>query len=87
MKTNSVKCDSCGEEQVVETNYPHHWGLQLSTVDFKQNRGGMIFDVMLYPPLEREYHFCGLHCLRAWVVKNVQAPASERRDSLDGSHG
>lgn len=74
--TRSVKCDHCETELIVDTDYPHDWGLELASKDFGVNSSGMQFACICHPPLKRAYHFCGLKCLAAWAGDQVPAEVS-----------
>ena len=64
MKTLEIKCDAC-EADLTSTGNSIDWRLTL-TPEQKPSRGGFVTDMMIYPAVEREHHFCGLPCLDYW---------------------
>lgn len=65
MKTVQVICDGCGADLTTRSNSVDY-RLVLTSED-KPGRGfGAYTDMMIYPPLERAHHFCGLTCLDHW---------------------
>lgn len=72
MTTTSTTCDACGTELSIDSSYPANYGLALAAKDFGRNTSGVTFGVAMYPPLEREHHFCGLGCLGRWLNKEAE---------------
>lgn len=66
-KVNSIKCDECGEELIIDDMSPHNYGLSLKAEDYGTNSSSMQHLVCIYPPIEREHNFCGLGCLQKWI--------------------
>lgn len=67
-ETVTVLCDQCGKDLSYHlSSYPGEYVITLAAKrkprppDYK---GGMVFAVIDYPPLDRTYHFCNLACLR-----------------------
>ena len=70
MKTTSIVCDECGKEMVIESNYPHRWGLELSCKDFGINKSGFAYAINSPPILDRPFHFCNEDCLKNWMYSD-----------------
>ena len=66
---SSVICDDCQTELIEDSEYPHKFGLQLSVRDYGVNTSGMVYAIALQPPLDRDYHFCGINCLKNWTQR------------------
>jgi hypothetical protein len=64
MKTTDIRCDGCGGN-LLYTGNSIDYRLALN-VERKPSRGGFVTDMMIYPPLERDHHFCDLRCLDHW---------------------
>jgi len=65
----SITCDSCNKELVVDSPYPHNYGLHLSVKDYGINTSGVVYCIMQHPPIDSPKDFCGIKCLTEWVVK------------------
>jgi len=64
---NSITCDQCGSELIVDSSYPHKFTLQLSCIDTGINTSGSTFAVAMYPLLKEPHHFCDFKCLEGWM--------------------
>lgn len=62
----SVTCDNCQRELVIDSSYPHEWGLELSAKDFGIKSGVTVYACICDPPIEETRHFCGIKCLYSW---------------------
>lgn len=71
----SIICDTCEKELIVDSSYPHRYALKLSAVDYGRNSSGMVYSVAMLPPLDRDYHFCGMKCLNAWKSESSDQAA------------
>lgn len=60
-----VKCDNCKRDISTSTN-SEDWRLALINQAIP-SRSEVVTDMMMSPPLYRDYHFCGLHCLKEWL--------------------
>ena len=67
----SITCDSCDKELIVDSSYPHDWGIEVAPKDFGTNSSGMVYACICHPPIDRKHHFCGLKCLAQWAEKQV----------------
>lgn len=62
---NNILCDNCKKE----LNYS--FGIAKYRLNLSCNHlphdGGHVIDVFIYPTLDRDFHFCGLECLKNWL--------------------
>lgn len=68
----NITCDGCEIKMSKQSAYPAEYGLVLSCKDFNTNKTGIVFSCMVYPIINRDYHFCGLDCLSNWIKKGDQ---------------
>lgn len=61
---HQVICDVC-DADITFTGNSIDYRIAL-TVEPIPNRGGYVTDMMIYPPLDKNRHFCGEACLRLW---------------------
>jgi len=71
-----VLCDQCNRQLNIQSDCPHEYGVSLSPQDFKESKGGSVYAVYQRPPLDRDYHFCGVVCLQKWVNNEVDNKGS-----------
>lgn len=64
MKQVDITCDACGHD-LTATGNSIDWRLSL-TAERKPSRGGFVTDMMIYPAIKHDMHFCGLPCLDLW---------------------
>ena len=64
----NIECDFCKTELNKSCGVTRY-RLNLSC-ETLLDYGGISFDVYVLPPLEGDFHFCGLGCLREWLKKN-----------------
>ena len=64
----SITYDHCGTELVVDSKYPHYYGLHLSAKDYGINSTEMYYAISMPPPLDSAKDFCGKKCLMAWLA-------------------
>ena len=64
MKNVEIKCDTCGHD-LTSTGNSIDWRLAL-TAERKPSRGGFVTDMMIYPAIKHDMHFCALPCLDLW---------------------
>jgi hypothetical protein len=70
MLTQKVTCDHCCAD-ITDTGNELGYRLNLSAERLLINCKAMaVTAMMVYPPINRDHHFCGLNCLREWL--NVQ---------------
>jgi len=72
-KIDSILCDTCGKELIVDSNYPHHFTLKLSCIDTGINTSGMAFAIAMFPLLQDDKYFCDINCLWNWLKGRGQA--------------
>jgi hypothetical protein len=82
METTEIKCDQCGEDITYTGNsvdYRLILGFQSKDPWYLKEglRGGAVTDMMISPPLNRAYHFCGTSCLAVWAQKNYPQAAEQ----------
>lgn len=65
MKEIKITCDACGED-LIESAPGYRLCL---TAEAKKLIGNTMSAVMVYPPIKRDYHFCGFKCLIEWIKK------------------
>ena len=63
----SITCDNCKTELVVDSPYPHNYGLHLSAKDYGINTSGMTYALSMRPEINPSKNFCNLKCLAEWV--------------------
>jgi len=63
----SIICDGCYKELIQYSSSPAKYGLVLSSQDFNRNNTGLVYSIVVLPPIERKLHFCDKVCLRAWL--------------------
>lgn len=74
MKETKITCDGCGKDLTTTGNSVDY---RLALVNEAiPSGGGAVTDMMVYPPIERNVHFCGMRCLKAWL----SAPPNGRTD-------
>lgn len=61
----SVTCDGCGAD-LTWTGNSIDWRLALLNETIP-HRGSACTDMMIYPAIERDTHFCRLPCLQDWL--------------------
>lgn len=71
MSTRSIICDNCGKELVVDSSYPATFSLELKAINTGINTSGYKYAVAVIPPIKSTKHFCGLKCLKEWIMNNV----------------
>lgn len=70
MIRNSITCDNCGKELIVDSSYPAKYSLELKVINTGINTSNNVFAVMMYPPFEGTKHFCDIDCLGQWTQKS-----------------
>ncbi len=71
MIKTSITCDHCGKELVVDSKYPHNYGIHLYAKDYGINTSGSTFMVAMYPPIDSPKDFCDLKCLASWSSNEI----------------
>lgn len=78
MREHKVTCDTCGRD-ITSTGNSVDYRLDVVNVSLHSQRGeaGEMFavtDMMIYPPLKRDHHFCDLRCLQGhWIATGKPA--------------
>jgi hypothetical protein len=70
MKTISIECDQCGEELVVDSQFPAKYSLELNCINTGINTSDACFSVHIEPPFNGQKHFCNVTCLFRWAKTN-----------------
>jgi hypothetical protein len=64
--TQIITCDGCGND-ITTTGNSVDYRLSLRS-EPKPSWGGAVTDMMIYPSLKSNKHFCGLGCLDKWTT-------------------
>lgn len=68
----TITCDSCNADLTYTSNCMDY---RLVLANESKAREGNFATLMnLSPPIDRTMHYCGLGCLKRWVMKNVRLP-------------
>lgn len=67
MEYKKVTCDGCGAD-ISATGNSIDYRLRL-IAEALPSRSMCVTDMMIYPPIKQDAHFCGLGCLRTWLNK------------------
>lgn len=67
MKFAKVTCDGCGAD-ISSTGNSIDYRLLLTAEELPP-AGMSVTDMMIYPPIKQDAHFCGLGCLAVWLTK------------------
>jgi hypothetical protein len=65
MRETKVTCDGCGHDLSVRTNSVDY-RLVLQSESKPGSGDGFYTDMVIYPSVDRAYHFCALECLDRW---------------------
>ena len=68
MRTEQVICDGCGADLTTRTNSVDY-RLVLMSEPKPGSGSGFYTDMMIYPDVDLEHHFCGLDCLDLWMSR------------------
>lgn len=72
MEDRKVICDNCGADLTFTSN----------TMDYSirvinrqiPTHSGAVTDMYIYPPLKHNLDFCGLGCMKKWMLNNEATP-------------
>jgi hypothetical protein len=67
-KIVKVTCDGCGHDLTTRSNSVDY-RLVLCTESKPGYGAGAYTDMVIYPPVDRSYYFCGLGCLDHWRAR------------------
>lgn len=67
MKTVEIKCDTCESDLTYKSNMVDYRLVLGSEEKPGDGHGGAYTAMMIYPPVDRTHHFCGLVCLAKWL--------------------
>jgi hypothetical protein len=67
-----VTCDTCGKDITHTGNCVDYRLVLKSEAIPPRPGGGSVTAMMVYPPVSREYVFCGLDCLRSSQIARGQ---------------
>lgn len=65
MRTVEITCDNCAKDLSWSTNSVD-WRLSLQNQQIPSHALA-VTDMMIYPSIEADAHFCGLGCLQEWL--------------------
>ena len=87
-KTVKITCDGCGYDLTTRSNSVDY-RLVLAAESKPSYGAGAYTDMMIYPPVDRSYYFCGLGCLDHWRSRERYSNAlrHERYDEWASEHG
>jgi hypothetical protein len=71
-KSNSITCDHCGCELVVDSSYPYKFSIVLSCINTGINTTGQQYAIHMIPPLTEDKYFCNMNCLKEWINKCIK---------------
>jgi hypothetical protein len=63
---SNITCDSCERDLTLTTN-SIDYRLVLKS-ERKLCAEGAVTDMLIYPPINSDKHFCGLGCLQKWAI-------------------
>lgn len=67
MKNPTILCDNCSRDLSETGNSVDY---RLALVNERMPRwDGAVTDMLLYPQIKQDAHFCGVGCLRIWLDK------------------
>lgn len=65
--TSNVVCDNCQHEISCTTNsVDYRLALKVKALPIKPGIS-YVTDMLMYPPIKEDKHFCNLYCLKKWV--------------------
>jgi len=69
MENIKITCDNC-ERDITYTGNSIDWRIALinERVPISPDLT-CVADMMIYPPLKHDCHFCGKECLKSWINK------------------
>ena len=68
----TVRCDHCSNDLSATGNaVAYRLALNVESIP---SAGGVVTAMMVYPPLPRDAHFCGIECLRRWLAGREGKP-------------
>lgn len=65
MRVTKVTCDGCGHDLTITSNMVDY-RLLLTSENKPGHEAGAYTAMGLYPPIDRDYHFCRIQCLDYW---------------------
>jgi hypothetical protein len=69
--TTSITCDTCGKD-LTGTSYAENYRLVLRSESMWSYEGA-VFAMAIPPPIDREYVFCDLRCLRSHPIVSAES--------------
>lgn len=87
-QTVKVTCDGCGHDITTRSNSVDY-RLVLAAESKPGYGSGVYTDMMIYPPVDRAYYFCGLQCLDHWRAREHHRQALSKAwwDRWRDEHG
>ena len=72
-KETKITCDLCLRD-LTTTGASPDYRLKLNAEklphDFGEAGGGIVYSVLVYPPISKDAYFCAIPCLRQWIKNN-----------------
>lgn len=65
----TITCDTCERDLTTSSNSINYRVLLKS--ERIPSEGGIVTDMMAYPPIASSLHFCHVKCLKEYVEKNL----------------
>ncbi len=66
-ETRAITCDQCENDLISNTSYPAKYSLELKAINTNINNTGLVFSVIVHPPLDSTKHFCDIVCLKKFL--------------------
>lgn len=70
MERIDITCDACGRDLTTSGN-SINYRLALRSENIPSS-GPVVTDMMVYPAIERDAHFCRVECLREWLNREME---------------
>ena len=67
--SNSIKCDNCGAERIIDSMSPAVFTLELRAINTGVNTSGRQHMVSVHNKYETPHHFCDEKCLAEYLAK------------------
>lgn len=68
MRKVEITCDYC-KKDISETDSMPAYRIVLQCEQIPHNTD-FIYSAMVYPPIDHTMHFCGLGCLKKWLIND-----------------
>lgn len=64
------RCDNC-EKDITNTDNCDGWKISVKQEKLPRKPNVPIKLLGVWPPLDGDYEFCGIKCLKSWVAKSL----------------